>query len=142
FAASSATVTQVVQTAPSAPIRNGDPESNVSFNGVGMILPTATHGVCSAVLVRHNIVLTAAQCVFDLTPDPVFEFSLGAGRTARVTDIRMHPQAFGFEGFNPAFDVAVGRLDESVASGWTDVVLPAFIDNEPAAGSVGTAVGF
>ena len=127
---------------PAAPIRNGIPEARPQFSGVGMILPSATHGACTATMISPFIVLTAAQCLIDSSPDPVFEFSLGEGRTARLTDIRTHPLAFTVDGFNQAFDVALVSLDRADVASWTDVV-PATLRAAPPTPIVeATAVGF
>ncbi|MEO8678624.1 MAG: Ig-like domain repeat protein [Vicinamibacterales bacterium] len=142
FGGSTATVAQVVETAPWTPIRNGDPETRPQFNGVGMIVPSATHGGCTATLISPFIVLTAAQCLIDTSPDPVFEFSLGAGRTARVTDIRVHPSFSTVDGVNLAFDVALAVLDRAAVASWTDIN-PATRRADPISPIVdGIAVGF
>ena len=57
-------------------------------------------------------------------------------------DRRVHPLFETADGINLTFDVALARLDESAASGWTDIVLPAFSDSAAAVGLSGTAVGF
>ena len=126
----------------STPIRNGTPESRPQFSGVGMILPSATHGACTATLISPLVVLTAAQCLRDNSPDHVFEFSLGPGRTATVTDIRVHPLAETFDGFNLAFDVALVKLDSAVASSWTDVIPATLRSDLPATGIEADAIGF
>jgi uncharacterized repeat protein (TIGR01451 family) len=127
---------------PGAPIRNGIPEARSQFSGVGMILSSATHGACTATMISPFIVLTAAQCLIDSSPEPVFEFSLGEGRTARLIDIRRHPLAFTVDGFNQAFDVALASLDRADVASWADVV-PATLRAEPPTPIVeATAVGF
>ena len=142
FPGSTASLTQVVAPAPSTPIRNGAPEARPPFNGVGMILPSATHMGCTATLIAPSIVLTAAQCLRDLTPNPVFDFSLGDGRTARVTDIRLHPLASTVDGFNVAFDIALASLDRAAVASWTDVTPATFRADLPTPGVAATALGF
>ena len=132
----------VIAPDPATPIRNGIPEARPQFSGVGMILPSATHGACTATMISPSVVLTAAQCLIDNSPDPVFEFSLGEGRTARVTDVRRHPLAFTVDGFNQAFDVALAGLDKADVASWADVVPATLRAEQPTPIVKATAVGF
>jgi hypothetical protein len=124
------------------PIRNGTPEGRPQFGAVGMILPTATHAACTATLISPSVVLTAATCLRDLSPAPVFEFSLGNGRTARVTDVRMHPLFDTVDGINLPYDIALAGLDRAAVASWTDVALPALRAELPTPIADATAVGF
>ena len=133
---------QIVVPEEPTPIRNGTPESRSQFDGVGMILPSATHGACTATLIGPSLVLTAAQCLRDDSLDPVFEFSLGAGRTARVTDIRVHPLFNTVDGLNLVFDVALASLDQAVTASWTNII-PATLRADLLSPVVeATAIGF
>ena len=134
-----ATVTVTVAPAPDTPIRNGVPESR--YNAVGTFLPGPGHSACTGTLVSPFVVLTAAQCVQDDSSNPVFEFSLGLGRTARVTAIRVHPAFDTVDGINLTYDVALVSLDRAVAASWSDIVPTTLNDGTIPVGIQATAVG-
>jgi len=126
---------------PAQAIRNGDPESRVPYNGVGKLPSGPTHPLCTGAMVSPFVVLTAAQCVSQTSPDDL-EFSLSPTRTARVTAIRIHPEFSGIDGVNLAFDVALLRLDKEVARNWGNVTLSAVRDVTTPTGVVATGIGF
>jgi hypothetical protein len=96
---------------PAFAIRNGTPESNPLYSGVGQILPSATHGRGTGVLISRRCVLTAAQNVADT--NAVRVFALDGQHSATVMAIRIHPGYVGPFGPVSAFDVAV------LLNGWS-----------------------
>jgi trypsin len=112
------------------------------FAGVGMLLPPANHESCTGTMLSDNVFLTAAQCVFNLTPADGLQFSLGTGMTARVTEIRAHPGFATVDGLNLPYDIALVGLNRSDVAGWSGVTLWGIDTTAPSAGSVVTDVGF
>ena len=117
-------------------------ESGGQYNGVGMILPTAGHSSCTGVMLSRIVFLTAAQCVQDQSPNPIFEFTLGPGMTAHATEIRAHPFFDTVDGINLAFDIALVALDEVEVGTWTGITRLAIRGNLVPDNSDATAVGF
>ena len=123
-------------------IRNGTIDTNGLYRGVGEILPTATHAMCTATLVSRNAILTTADCFYDPSGNTAFTFSPSANRAASVLSINSHPYWGNGPGSGlEAFDVAVGILDKSKNRGWSYRPYP--LNTSPlAVGTLGTAVGY
>lgn len=127
---------------PASAIRNGTPEARVQHNGVGTILPSPGHSRCTGVMVSRFVVLTAAQCFRDFSPDPAYDFSLAPKMTARAKIIRPHPQFLGVDGLNIAFDVALATLDKAEVRRWRGISLTANREIQTPVGVLATGVGF
>lgn len=112
------------------------------FAGIGMLMPPANHDACTGTMLSDNVFLTAAQCVFNLTPADGLQFSLGAGMTAQVTEIRAHPGFATVDGLNLAFDIALVGLNRTDVAAWSGVTHWAIDTAAPAAGTAVTDVGF
>jgi hypothetical protein len=113
-------------------IRNGDLAVGRQYSGIGAILATTTHGLCSGSMISKSVAITAAQCIRDLSPDPLFTFSIlgepGRGgeaptsnRLAVATVLRSHPGFDTVDGLNLAYDVALVRLEKAETRKWRDV---------------------
>lgn len=113
------------------------------YSGVGMILPTAGHGMCTATMLSDTVFLTAAQCFYGLTPSPTLQFSLGPGMTAHVSEIRAHPGFDTVEGINLPYDIALGQLNRTEVAAWgSGFTHWAIAATAPVPGSAVTDVGF
>lgn len=111
------------------------------YSGVGMILPTTNHAACTGTMLTDSVFLTAAQCVYNQSPGPGFQFSLGAGMTAHATEIRAHPGFSSIDGIFLAYDIALVALDRADVASWTGFTHWTIGTESLAPGAV-TAVGF
>jgi hypothetical protein len=111
------------------------------YSGVGMILPNGGHDACTGTMLTDNVFLTAAQCVYNQTPGPGFQFSLGAGMTAHATEIRAHPGFNSVDGLSLPYDIALVALDKAEVASWSGFTHWA-IGTESVANAAVTAVGF
>jgi hypothetical protein len=114
------------------------------YTGVGMIPPTTGHLLGTGVMVSPFVVLTAGENSLDFSQGPPdFEFTLGPGMTARVTEIRVAPNFDAPNGgLNLAYDLALFKLDEGEVRTWPSFSQYAISDILPPVGSLVTAVGF
>jgi len=122
-------------------IRNGELADAPEFSGIGALLETTTHGLCSGTLITPSLVLTAAQCVQDSSPNPVFQFSAGTAQVAASTLVRQHPLFSTVDGLNLAFDMALVRLEKPISRGWDVQRFPVAKVNMPV-DQHGVGVGF
>ena len=128
--------------APASAIYMGTDDLSGQYGGVGMILPIAGHSLCTGTMLSETVFLTAAQCVLGLAPAPDVQFSLGAGMTARMTEIRMHPGFDTPDGFNLPYDIALVALDKTEVAFWTGITHWAIGVGLPPTSAAVTAVGF
>jgi secreted trypsin-like serine protease len=112
------------------------------FAGIGMLIPPANHEPCTGTMLSDAVFLTAAQCVFNLTPADGLQFSLGAGMSAHVTEIRAHPGFATVEGLNLPYDIALVALNRTEVAAWSGVTHWAIDTAAPSAGTAVTDVGF
>lgn len=129
-------------TTPAGAIHQGLADTGGVYANVGQLLPPSGHESCTGTLLSADVLLTAAQCVFNLTPADGLLFSLGAGQTAHVTDIRSHPGFDTVDGLNLAFDIALVGLDGADVAAWGSVMPAGSATTAPAAGTAATVVGF
>jgi hypothetical protein len=102
-------------------IRVGTLDPAGQFSGVGMLVPSSGDSMCSGTLLGNAVFLTAAQCFVGQAPGTTFEFALGGGQTAHVTQILSHPLFNTPDGINLAFDLALVALDAQDVTGWNNV---------------------
>ena len=126
---------------PAFAMRNGTPENGPQYNGVGQILPNATHDRGTGVLISRRCVLTAAHNVANDT-NAVHVFALDGQHSATVTAFRLHPDFVNYQAENPAFDVAVLLLDANQTQGWDCFVRSRVRTTPVTAGVAGIGVGF
>jgi hypothetical protein len=127
---------------PASAIIMGFSTTSDQYTGVGMIPPTADHGLFTGAMVSAHVVLTAGQTVQDDQDPSHYEFTLGPGITAHATEIRVHPLFISPSGLNLAFDLALIKLDEADVQSWPVVARYAISDVVPPIGSLVTGVGF
>lgn len=137
-----------------AAINQGVVERRLAATG---LIDTATGSYCSGVLIRRDVVLTAAHCVLSdfgvETPD-AFYIGPGVATDGDVDDV---PRTRRLKRYGVAMAVALGKADdiltEDCPHATPDVALlrltkpvtgvaPAEIGEEPAIGTVCTVVGY
>lgn len=90
------------------------PVQSEMFAAAGRIEDPASGGICSASLIRPDVIVTAAHCISDLEdPAYVFRSSIPGTEPVRVERFVLHPFYVGFkeQRFRRLrFDIAVGQL--------------------------------
>jgi hypothetical protein len=123
-------------------IHSGVADISGQFAGIGMLMPIANHGPCTGTMLSDSVFLTAAQCVFDLTPADGLQFSLGAGMSAHVTEIRAHPGFATVDGLELAYDIALVALNPTEVAAWSGLTHWAINTAAPSGGTAATDVGY
>jgi hypothetical protein len=93
-------------------------------------------------MLSDSVFLTAAQCVFDLTPADGLQFSVGAGMSAHVTEIRAHPGFATVDGLELPYDIALVALNPTEVAAWSGVTHWAIDTAAPSGGTAVTDVGY
>jgi hypothetical protein len=127
---------------PANAIYLGAADLTGQYSGVGMILPTPGHASCTAAMLSDTVLLTAAQCVYDLTSAADLQFSLGPGMTAHATEIRTHPGFNTPDGLNLPYDIALVALDKADVAFWAGIAYLTIGTDAPPGLSPVTALGF
>ena len=131
--------------APASAIYMGIDDLRGRYSGVGMIIPTDGNSLCTGTMLSDTVFLTAAQCVLGLAqaPDVHGSFSLGAGMTAHITEIRMHPEFNTADGsLNLPYDIALVALDKTEVASWAGITHWTIGAGLPPTTAAVTAVGF
>jgi secreted trypsin-like serine protease len=117
-------------------------DANVNFNADQNTVQIRKYtadgtSLCSAVLIRQDVLLTAAHCVGEKN-----EVLLGNGKVMPITDVRMHPGYVLRKEETYVYDIAVVKLEKPLSSSEYQAVALPLADLKLSAQTSVVAAGF